>query len=160
MKTIVGKGTVWVLLTGMMFFLGNSSCTTDNDITIFNETYITTGNASGSQQNPVVNTAGTASLTGTYNTTINSWQYSINWNSLSSAATAVQLYGPADVGLNGTFISALAISTPGINGSASGSVILTDMQEAYLLAGRLYYTILTTSHNTGEIRGQITARTH
>ena len=137
MKTTLGRGIAAILITGIMLSIGNSSCTTDNDITLNAETYITSGSASGSQQTPAVATNGIASLTGTYNTKINTWQYSISWSSLNSAATAIQLYGPSDIGLNGSIITAIAISTPGTSGSVSGSITLTDAQEANLIAWRL-----------------------
>src|SRR5688572_14304247 len=99
MKTIFVKRNVWTLFTGMLLSIFMLSCTKDDNGNA--ETYTTTGNASGSQQNPAVTTTGTSSLTGSYNATTNNWQYTITWSTLTSAATAVQLYGPADIGLNG-----------------------------------------------------------
>ena len=156
MKTIIVK-TVPVLFFAAMLSLFTVSCSVDGGADVNAEVYNTSGPSSGAQQNPSVTTAATGSLTGTYNTRTNNWQYSINWNTLSSAATAVQLYGPADVGVNGNMLLALTITTPGLTGTASGNVTLTDEQEAWLLAGKLYYSVITATHITGEIRGQITA---
>jgi len=119
--------------------------------------YNTSGNASGAQQNPPVSTTATGTLTGTYNASTNVWNYSITWSGLSSAATIVELRGPASVGVNGNLLTTLTISAPGINGSASGSVTLNESQETSLLANQLYYTIVNTTYVTGEIRGQIIA---
>jgi hypothetical protein len=51
----------------------------------------------------------------------------------------------------------LAITTPGVNGSASGSITLTDAQETALLANNTYYTVSSITYPSGEIRGQVTA---
>jgi hypothetical protein len=157
MKTIFIRKTLFALLTGAFLATAAVSCSKDDNTNGDTDTYNTTGNASGSQQNPAVTTTGTGSLTGTYDARTNNWQYTINWTTLTSTATAVQLFGPANAGVNGNMLLALTITTPGINGSASGSVTLTEQQEAWLLAGQLYYSVITAANITGEIRGQITA---
>jgi hypothetical protein len=121
------------------------------------QTYNTTGSANGGQQSPPVVTTGSGTLTGTYNAQTNVWNYSINWSALTTAATLVELRGPASAGVNGSLVGGLTISVPGVTGSANGSITLTEQQEAALLARKLYYTVLTATHVTGEIRGQITA---
>ncbi len=122
-------------------------------------TYGTFGNASGSQQNPPVSTTGSASLTGSYNSNTNVWEYSISWTSLSSAATIIEIHGPATAGVNGNLVFAVAISGGGTNGAQSTTVTLTEEQEADLLAAKYYYTILNAAYPAGEVRGQITAVT-
>lgn len=155
MKTTLKKKTLRILFTSLVLSILFISCSKDDMGDGGDKTYTTSGNASGSQQNPAVATGGTGMLTGSYDTKTNIWQYTINWNTLSSVATAVQLSGPADAGINGNLLTALSITTPGINGSASGTVTLTEEQETWLLAGRLYYTVITASNISGEIRGQI-----
>ena len=39
----------------------------------------------------------------------------------------------------------------------TGTVTLADTAEAHLLAGKVYFNLHTTSHPTGEIRGQVAA---
>lgn len=141
-----------VMAAGTIFL---ASCTKDNKSND-SQLYSTTGNASGNQENPSNSSSGNATLTGTYNAATNVWQYNINWSSLSSAATAAELHGPASAGANGVLMLSLAITAPGISGSASGNVVLTAQQEADLLADKCYYTILSSTYLTGEIRGQIT----
>jgi hypothetical protein len=133
------------------------SCDKNDDDNMKDQTYTTSGNASGSQMNPSNTSTSTGTLTGTYNATTNLWQYNISWSNLSTAAGLVQVYGPAAVGVNGSLLFSLAITTPGISGAASGSITLTDTQEAALLANNTYYTISSTTYPSGEIRGQITA---
>ena len=133
------------------------SCTKDGNDNTNDKTYSTTGNASGTQINPSNTSTSTATLTGTYNTRTNIWQYNIAWSNLSTTAGLVQVYGPAAIGVNGTLMFSLAITTPGMNGAASGSITLTDAQETALLANNTYYTVSSTTYPSGEIRGQITS---
>jgi len=132
------------------------SCDKNDDDTS-DKTYTTAGNASGTQMNPSNTSTATGTLSGTYNANTNVWQYTINWTSLSATAGLVQVYGPAAAGVNASLLFPLSITTPGVSGSASGSVTLTDAQEAILLANNMYYTISSATYTGGEIRGQITA---
>ena len=158
MKTIlIKRGSLFPVIAGIALSVFFISCTKNDNGNGDTQMYNTSGNASGAQQSPQVSTTGTGTLSGTYNATTNNWQYTVSWSTLSSAATAVEIHGPANAGVNGNLVLALTISTGGINGSASGNVTLTEEQEAYLLAGRLYYTVLTATHITGEVRGQISA---
>jgi hypothetical protein len=140
-------------LLSSLFFL---SCQKD-DTNGNAQAYTTSGNANGSQENPPITSTATGTLSGTYNASTNVWNYSITWTGLSSAATLVELRGPASVGVNGSLVISLTITAPGVNGSASGSVTLSEQQEAYLLANQLYYNIVNATNVTGEIRGQIIA---
>jgi len=132
------------------------SCEKDDDDGMTDQTYSTTGNADGSQMNPTNTSTSTGTLTGTYNARTNVWQYNISWTNLSTTAGLVQVYGPAGVGVNGTLLFPLSITTPGASGSASGNITLTDTQETALLANNTYFTISSTTFPSGEIRGQIT----
>ncbi len=133
------------------------SCNKDDNDNMNDQTYTTSGNATGSQMNPSNASTATGTLTGTYNATTNLWQYNISWSNLSTTAGLVQVYGPAAVGVNGSLLFSLAITTPGVSGASSGSITLTDTQEAALLANNTYYTISSTTYPSGEIRGQVTA---
>ena len=132
------------------------SCDKDDE-DVDDQTYTTTGNATSSQMNPTNTSTATGTLTGSYNATTNVWQYTINWSNLTATAGLVQVYGPAAAGVNASLLFPLAITTPGVNGTATGSVTLTDSQEAILLANNMYYTISSATYTGGEIRGQITA---
>ena len=119
--------------------------------------YSVSGNASGAQENPAVTTNGAATLNGTYNSSTNKFDYTINWTDLSGPATMIHLHGPGASGINAGVLIGLTISTNGISGTASGSVTLADSTEAHLLNGNVYYNIHTLTNPDGEIRGQITA---
>ena len=158
MKTILvyRKRLGALLATSALFLVFMVACSKDENNGT-NQTYTTSGNASGSQQNPPVATTGTATMVGNFSAATNVWQYSINWTSLSSAATLIEIHGPADVGVNGNLLFSLTITGGSVNGAASTTVTLTDQQEDNLLAGKLYYTIINAAHITGEVRGQIFA---
>jgi len=128
-----------------------------NDDDVNDQTYTTAGNASGTQMNPSNTSTASGTLTGTYNANTNVWQYTISWSNLTTTAGLVQVYGPAAVGVNASLLFPLSITTPGVSGSANGSVTLTDAQEAILLANNMYYTISSATYAGGEIRGQVTA---
>lgn len=165
MKTknfFISSVSVFMLAATSLFIV---SCQKDksNDMTNNNgdaKTYTLSGSASGSQENPPATTNGSASLSGTYYAADNKMNYTINWTGLSGPASVVQIYGPAAAGSNADAIMALAITTNGINGSSSGSVILSDAAETYLLSGNVYYNILTSANPSGELRGQISAITN
>lgn len=131
------------------------SCDKEDDID--DQTYTISGNASGSQVSPSNSSTSTGTMTGTYNARTNVLQYNIAWSNLSSTAGLVQVYGPAAAGVNASLMFPLAITTPGVSGSANGNITLTDTQEAALLANSVYYTVSSTTYPSGEIRGQITA---
>jgi hypothetical protein len=158
MKTLHVKRAARLLGTAFLFSFILSACSKDDMDTSGDNTYRTSGNASGSQQSPPVTTSGSGTLSGTYNATSNVWNYDINWTALAGTVTAVEIHGPATAGVNGQLQVALTVTAPGINGNAKGSVTLTEQQEAMLLADQLYYTVVSAVHATGEIRGQIDAQ--
>ncbi len=137
-----------------LFLVACSKDNTNNDGS-GDQVYTTQGDATGAQQNPAVSTTGTARLAGTYNASNNKWEYSINWTSLSGAATLIEFHGPADAGVNGDILFSLEILAGGSTGARSETTTLTEEQESYLMNGKIYYTILTSAHLTGEVRGQI-----
>jgi hypothetical protein len=141
--------------------LGCSLAACDKDTIIDNNnsdpTYSTNAQASGSQTTPPTTTSASATLVGEYNARTNNWEYRVNWSGLASTATAVQIHGPADFGTAGEMQAALVISSPGVTGRAEGNITLTEVQEAYLLANRLYFTVINATNINGEVRGQIMA---
>jgi hypothetical protein len=149
-------------LIGSAVFAGSIlvACTKENTMSNGNGTatsYSTRGDASGSKMNPPVTTSATATHMGSYNTTTNVWQYNVTWTGLSGVATVVEVHGPASATVNGNLLFTLEIMAPGVSGSAFGNAVLTEQQEAYLIANNTYYTVVTASHPTGEIRGNIVA---
>ena len=145
------------LLVGAALIVSTLFVSCDKDDDIDDQTYTISGNASGSQVNPTTTSTATGTMTGSYNARTNVLQYNVSWSNLSTTAGLVQVYGPASVGVNGSLLFPLTITTPGVNGSASGNITLTATQEAALVANSIYYTVSSTTYPSGEIRGQITA---
>ncbi len=143
-----------IALVGSLFL---ASCSKEDGIDNDQDTYNTTGTASGNQQVPPVSSTGTATLTGNYNATTNVWNYNVNWSGLAAGATVIEVRGPADAGVNGDLVFTVTISGGGVSGTSNNSVTLSASQEASLLADDLYFTVLNATHVTGEVRGQIDA---
>jgi YD repeat-containing protein len=86
-------------------------------------------------------------------------RWTVTFASLTSAATAAHIHGPADPGSNGPVVLVLPprnmfpIASP-----LQGSATLTDAQAADLMAGKWYVNIHTANNPNGEIRGQLLAR--
>ncbi len=133
------------------------SCSKDDDDDDAEVVYNLTGNANGFQEAPTrVTTTATGTISGTYNKNTNILQYTITWNGLSSAPSAMHFHGPADPGVP----AGIKVPIPGFTAAASGSVsrtdtIKTDTDEADFLQGRWYYNIHTPANPGGEIRGQV-----
>lgn len=156
MKTIwKNPGSFFVVLATTLI-TGSVLISCDkNEIDDNNQTYTLSGNASGSKEVPSNNTTGTATLTGTYDTKTNSLTYSINWSGLSNAATVAHFHGPATETQTADPLADIVIMTNGVNGTAAGTVTVTDAMEAALVSGKVYYNIHTVLYPAGEIRSQV-----
>ncbi len=143
-------------LTVLIIFSILSSCTKSNDNDNDN-TYAIVGNSSGSQEVPPDSSTATGTLSGMYNTDNKKLQYTINWTGLSGVVTVAHFHGPAPLGASAEALVGITISTNGINGSATGTVTLTDSAETALLNGNMYYNVHTALYPDGEIRGQVIA---
>jgi hypothetical protein len=127
----------------------------DDDMNV-ETTHMLSGDASGSQEVPVVSTSATGRLTGSYNRNTNRLDYTVTWTGLSGIATAAHLHGPAEPGVNANVLLPLNITAnAAANGQAKGTATLSDDAEIALLDGTLYYNIHTAAHVDGEIRGQV-----
>ncbi|MES1198029.1 MAG: CHRD domain-containing protein [Chitinophagaceae bacterium] len=143
-----------VLMSSMLLMACSKD---DNDNDNPNTMYNISGNASASQEVPANASTGTATLTGTYNAGNNSLNYTINWTGLTDVATVAHFHGPAAVGVSANPLVDIAITSNGINGTASGTITLADSVETALLAGNIYYNVHTLLNPNGEIRGQVAA---
>jgi hypothetical protein len=120
--------------------------------------YTLSGTASGSQEVPAVTTAGSGSVTGSYNSSTNLLNYTVTWTGLSGPATLMHFHGPALAGANAGVALGITGFTSAASGSYTGSATLNDTQEADLLAGKWYYNVHTTNNGGGEIRAQVSAQ--
>jgi hypothetical protein len=146
----------WSVLTiASASFVLTSCDKDDDDFNDSDKTYTISGDASGAQEVPAVTTTATGSLNGTYNAKTNTLNYNISWTGLSGTASAAHFHGPANAGVSADVLVPITITTNGVAGNATGSVVIVDSVETALLSGKVYYNIHTVAHPLGEIRGQI-----
>jgi hypothetical protein len=156
MKNFFLKRHFLSLLTIGSAALIMTACDKDDDDEDDNaKTYAISGTASGAQEVPAVTTNATGSIAGTYNAGNNTLNYTINWSGLSGTASAAHLHGPADAGVNADVLVPLTVTSNTMDGTASGTVTVTDDVEDALLDGKVYYNVHTVANPNGEIRGQI-----
>jgi hypothetical protein len=106
----------------------------------------------GSSEVPPNQTAGTGSVTATYDTTSKMLSWKGSYSGLTGAATAAHFHGPADPGKN----AGVAVAIKPFASPFEGSATLTDAQATDLMAGRWYVNVHTAANPGGEIRGQLT----
>ena len=135
-----------------------SSCKKDKNETTSTKPYTISGSASGSQMVPSVSGNGSATMTGTYDPNTRVLTYTTNWTGLSGAPTSGGFYSGAS-GSSGTIVGSNWTLGSGLSstGTFSGTTTLTADQASQLTSGNWYYTLGTSNHSTGEVRGQITA---
>lgn len=156
MKTrLLGRSTFWASIAGLAIagMLTLSACDKDHDDD--DDKYKISGDASGAQEVPPVTTAGTGTLSGTYNARSKTLTYTINWTGLSGEATAAHFHGPAAVDETAPPLQDIAITTNGTTGSATGTVTASTELHDALLAGKVYYNVHTADFPDGEIRAQV-----
>ena len=118
--------------------------------------YPISGTYSGSQEVPTNSSTATGTITGVYNDFTNTIFYTITFSGLSSNTTVAHFHGPAAAGVGAGVMIAHAGFPVGVtSGTYSSSNVLTDAQEANLLAGLVYSNIHTANFGAGEIRAQI-----
>jgi hypothetical protein len=89
----------------------------------------------------------------TFDTSTKALQWTITYESLSSATTAAHFHGPAPVGQNAKI--QIPIEKGALASPIKGSATLTDQQVTDLMAGQWYFNIHTAQNPMGEIRGQV-----
>jgi len=110
----------------------------------------------GAMERPANSTTGSGygilSLSG------NTLAFSITYQGLTGTASAAHIHGATNtLGSVGVLIDLSPYNGGafGSSGTMSGTLVLTDTQKAYLLAGLTYVNIHTSANPGGEIRGQI-----
>ena len=106
----------------------------------------------GTAEVPSVTTAGTGSAKITLDEKTKTLEWSVSHSKLSGPPTMAHFHGPAGAGVNAPPVITLA---PPLDGTITGSAVLTDAQIADLKEGRWYINIHTAQNPKGEIRGQV-----
>jgi len=107
---------------------------------------------SGKSEVPTNATAGTGSVTASYDTDSKKLTWKGSYSGLSGPATAAHFHGPAPEGKNAGVLVPISPSGPSFEGSAT----LNDAQAKALMDGDMYVNIHTAANKGGEIRGQLT----
>ena len=109
----------------------------------------------GASEVPPNTTAGTGTLTATYDPATKELSWKGSYSGLTGDATAAHFHGPAEVGKNAA--PAVWISEKGQNLASpfKGTATLTDAQADDLLKGLWYANVHTDANKGGEIRGQV-----
>lgn len=147
------------LSLALVSLLAFTSCKKDDNNTPADDMYNISASMTPAQETGTLNgnPTGSGSTTGTYNATKNQLQYNVTWTGLTGTATLGHFHGPALAGSNASPVITFNLINNSSAGSATGTINLTDAQEADLLAGKWYTNIHTATNGAGEIRGQVTA---
>jgi CHRD domain len=105
----------------------------------------------GASEVPPNQSAGTGTVTATFDTATKQLSWKGTYSGLSGPATAAHFHGPAEAGKNGGVAVPITPSASPFTGAAT----LTDAQAADLLAGRWYVNVHTAGNPGGELRGQL-----
>lgn len=145
--------------------LFGTSCSENELQRAASEEFVITAPGDGDQLIPIINGEGVAHLSGLYETTTNTFNFTLSWEDLwskeqSEVITAIELHGSAAKGENGELKRSLLIqSSLGRTGSLlyslTGHQGLLQSERDELLAGNWYYVICTTNHPEGIVRGQL-----
>jgi hypothetical protein len=100
---------------------------------------------------PPNSSAGTGSLTATYDTETRKLSWTLNYQDLTGPVVAAHFHGPADPSKNSGIVVPFRVAPSPITGFAT----ITESEAADMLAGKWYANIHTAAHPGGEIRGQL-----
>jgi hypothetical protein len=106
---------------------------------------------SGKSEVPPNATAGTGSVTVTYDSDSKKLTWKGSYSGLTGPATAAHFHGPAPEGKNAGVMVPINPNGPSFEGSAT----LNDAQAKALMDGDMYVNVHTADNKGGELRGQL-----
>jgi len=105
----------------------------------------------GSSEVPPNQSAGSGTVTASYDSATKVLTWDGSYSGLSGPATAAHFHGPADPGKNAGVALPIAPAASPLHGTAT----LNDAQAADLMGGRWYVNVHTEANKGGELRGQL-----
>jgi hypothetical protein len=109
----------------------------------------------GASEVPPNTTAGTGSVTATYDPATKELSYSGSFSGLTGPVMAAHFHGPAEPGKNAGVQIWISEKGKEFESPFKGSVKLTDAQAADLMNGQWYVNLHTKTNPGGELRGQL-----
>jgi hypothetical protein len=106
---------------------------------------------SGKTEVPANSTAGTGTVTATYDTDSKKLTWKGSYSGLTGPATAAHFHGPAPEGKNAGEMIPISPNGPSFEGSAT----LNDAQAKALMDGDMYVNVHTAANKGGELRAQL-----
>ena len=113
-----------------------------------------TASINAAQETPPTGESGTGTCTATYDSITNALSYTLTWNGLTGAPTAMHFH-KADVGVPGDVEIPITGFAAAADGTLTASATVDQEEEHDLLEGKFYVNIHTAAHPDGEIRGQL-----
>ncbi len=108
-------------------------------------------NLVSSAEVPPNDSAGTGTVTITFDTATKKLSWEGTYSGLTGPETAAHFHGPAEPGKNASVVIPISATSSPFKGTAD----LTDAQAADLLAGHWYVNVHTEAHKGGELRAQV-----
>jgi hypothetical protein len=109
----------------------------------------------GTTEVPPNQTAGTGTVTATFDPATKELTWSGSFSGLTGPAVAAHFHGPGEVGKNAGVQVWISEKGKPLESPFKGSATLTDAQASDLQAGLLYANIHTAANPGGELRGQL-----
>ena len=144
-----------LLMAGTLVVLGLTACDKSDPPTPVKTKFALSATANAAQEVPANSSTGTGSMTATYDSVSNVLTYSFIWTGLTGNVTNMHFHGPALAGVSAGVAQGI-VGFPALPAASfNGTLTLTALQEADIMAGKWYWNVHTAANGGGEIRGQV-----
>ncbi|HEX5150167.1 MAG TPA: CHRD domain-containing protein [Parafilimonas sp.] len=152
MKNLPGNLLCMIVAASMIIII--NACNKDDDDNKPKNMFDFSATIDAAQETPPTGESGTGTCTATYDSITNQLSYTLTWNGLTGAPTAMHFH-KADVGVPGDVEIPITGFAASADGTLTASTAVDQEEEHDLLEGKFYVNIHTAAHTGGEIRGQL-----